>query len=167
MVLFLGSNIGNFAEEEAIRFLTAMAENLYSGDLALIGFDLKKDPDVIRKAYNDQAGVTRAFNMNLLSRINRELKADFELNAFMHYPSYDPVSGEARSYLISRKKQEVHIEYLQQSFCFKAWEPIHVEISRKYDTATIKKYAAAAGFTIKELFYDSRHYYVNALWEKE
>ena len=167
VVLFLGSNIGNFTEKEAIRFLKAMGENLNSGDLALIGFDLKKDPEVIRKAYNDPTGITRAFNMNLLTRINRELKADFHLDNFMHYPSYDPVGGEARSFLISKKKQEVYIESLQQSFHFNAWEPIHVEISRKYDTVTIKKYAAEAGFAIKEFFYDSRQYYVNVLWEKE
>ena len=167
VVLFLGSNIGNFTEEEAIRFLKAMGNNLKPGDLALIGFDLKKDPEIIRRAYNDQAGITRSFNLSLLKRINRELKADFELDSFMHYPSYEPVSGEARSYLISKKKQEVYIGSLQQSFHFKAWEPIHVEISRKYDTATIRKYAGKAGFVLKDLFYDSKHFYVNALWEKE
>ena len=167
VVLFMGSNIGNFTEEEAIRFLKAMGENLKTGDLALIGFDLKKDPEVIRKAYNDQAGITRAFNLNLLARINRELKADFNLDQFQQYPSYDPISGEARSYLISKKEQDVYIGSLQQTFHFKAWEPIHVEISRKYDIATIEQYAAKAGFAIKKLFYDKEHFYVNALWEKE
>lgn len=167
VVLFLGSNIGNFTEEEAIRFLKAMGESLNPGDLALVGFDLKKNPEVIRKAYNDPAGITRAFNLNLLSRINRELKADFDLDKFMHYPSYDPLSGEARSYLISRVDQKVHIGSLQQAFCFKVWEPIHVEISRKYDTATIEKYAAKAGFVVKEFFYDRNRFYVNALWEKK
>lgn len=166
VVLFLGSNIGNFSEEEAIHFLKAMAENLNQGDFALIGFDLKKDPEVIRRAYNDQAGITRDFNMNLLRRINRELNADFDLDKFMHYPSYDPVSGEARSYLISKTEQEVYVDSLAQTFHFEAWEPIHVEISRKYDTSTIRKYAAVAGFGIKKLFYDSKNYYVNALWGK-
>lgn len=166
VVLFLGSNIGNFSEDEAIRFLQAMGKNINSGDLALIGFDLKKDPDIIRRAYNDEAGVTRAFNLNLLSRINRELDANFDPDKFMHYPSYDPVSGEARSYIVSKTEQDVHIGSLVQTFRFKAWEPIHVEISRKYDINTIRKYAAAAGFVMRELFYDQHHFYVNALWEK-
>ena len=166
VVLFLGSNIGNFTDEEAIRFLQAMGKNMNTGDLALIGFDLKKDPEVIRRAYNGETGVTRAFNLNLLSRINRELQANFDLDKFMHYPSYDPVCGEARSYLISKTEQEVYIGSLAQSFHFKAWEAVHVEISRKYDTTTIGKYAAAANFVVKELFYDRHHLYVNALWEK-
>jgi L-histidine N-alpha-methyltransferase len=167
VVLFLGSNIGNFAEEEAIGFLQAMGSNLNKGDLALIGFDLKKDPKIILKAYDDAAGHTRAFNFNLLSRINRELGGNFELEQFEHCPSYDPLSGEARSYLVSRKEQQVYIGSLKQSFHFRAWEPIHVEISRKYDLTTIKRYAAKAGFKVKELFYDAKQYYVNALWEKE
>lgn len=167
VVLFLGSNIGNFSEEEAIRFLTAMGKNLNPGDLALIGFDLKKDPELILKAYNDPAGITSAFNMNLLSRINRELVGDFDLDAFQHYPTYDPESGEARSYIISKKAQQVRIGSLKEIFAFDAWEPIHVEISRKYSIATIQKYAAKAGFRIKQLYYDANQYYVNALWEKE
>lgn len=167
VVLFLGSNIGNFTEEEAIRFLKAMGKDLNPGDLALIGFDLKKDPQLILKAYNDSAGITRAFNLNLLSRINRELNGNFDLDKFQHYPTYDPASGEARSYIISKMAQQVYIGSLKQTFHFEAWEPIHVEISRKYDTATIQKYAAKTGFAVKQLFYDSHHYYINALWEKK
>lgn len=144
-----------------------MGNNLNKGDLALIGFDLKKDPKIIRKAYNDPTGHTRAFNFNLLNRINRELDGDFDLDQFEHYPSYDPLNGEARSYLISKKEQQVYIGSLKQSFHFGSWEPIHVEISRKYDITTIQKYAIKAGFAIKKLFYDSKHFYVNALWEKE
>lgn len=167
VVLFLGSNIGNFSEEEAIDFLTKLSDNLNSGDLMLIGFDLKKDPEIVRKAYNDPAGITRAFNMNLLKRINSELGGDFDLQKFQHYQMYDPDGGEARSFLISREKQEVYIHALEESFSFEPWEPVHVEISRKYDLATIEKYAQQAGFGIRELFYDCRHYYVNALWEKK
>jgi L-histidine N-alpha-methyltransferase len=166
VVLFLGSNIGNFSEEEAICFLQAMGNNLNKGDLALIGFDLKKDPEVILKAYNDPTGYTRAFNLNLLRRINRELDGDFELDRFEHFPSYNPLSGEARSYLISKIKQQVYIGSLKQSFHFMAWEPVHVEISKKYDLKTIQKYAAKSDFVVKKLFYDAKQFYVNALWEK-
>jgi L-histidine N-alpha-methyltransferase len=167
VVLFLGSNIGNFSEEEAIDFLRKLSDNLNPGDLILIGFDLKKDPELVRKAYNDPAGITRAFNMNLLKRINRELGGDFDLQQFQHYQMYDPDKGEARSFLISRQKQEVHIAALEKSFSFEPWEPVHVEISRKYDLATIQRYADRTGFVQKELYYDCRHYYVNALWEKK
>lgn len=166
VVLFLGSNIGNFTEEEAIGFLTAMGENLSQGDLALVGFDLKKEPGLILQAYNDPAGITRSFNLNLLARINQELNGNFQLDKFQHWPTYDPESGEARSYLVSTSEQQVYIDALEQVFQFKAWEPVHVEISRKYDTDTIKRYATKAGFNVKRLYYDRDCYYVNALWER-
>ena len=167
VVLFLGSNIGNFTEGEAISFLTELGENLNKGDLILIGFDLKKNPERIRDAYNDKAGITRAFNLNLLKRINKELGGEFDLDKFQHYQMYDPVSGEARSFLMSRQKQEVKIKAVEKSFQFGAWEPVHVEISRKYDIPTIEKYARESGFAAQQLFYDCRHFYVNSLWEKK
>lgn len=166
IVLFLGSNIGNFSEEQAIQFLTELGNNLNKDDLVLVGFDLKKDPELVRTAYNDPAGVTREFNMNLLKRINRELGGTFDLQKFQHYQMYDPVGGEARSYLISREEQEVLIEGLGETYHFKAWEPVHVEISRKYEPATIEKYAAASGFELVRHFYDCKHFYVNSLWKK-
>jgi L-histidine N-alpha-methyltransferase len=167
IVLFLGSNIGNFSEQQAIRFLTELGNGLNGGDLILVGFDLKKDPELIRSAYNDPAGITRAFNMNLLKRINRELGGRFDLQKFQHYQMYDPVGGEARSYLISKEAQEVYIEGLAQTFYFKAWEPVHVEISRKYEPETIETYASESGFGLVRHFYDCKHYYVNSLWEKK
>lgn len=167
IVLFLGSNIGNFTEEEAVGFLSELKNNLNPGDLLLIGFDLKKDPEVIRMAYNDPAGITRSFNLNLLRRINRELGGNFDLQKFQHYQMYDPVKGEAKSFLISRVEQEVEIKGLNERFAFGAWEPIHVEVSRKYDKDTIEKYARHSGFTVRDFFYDCPHHYVNALWEKK
>jgi L-histidine N-alpha-methyltransferase len=167
VVLFLGSNIGNFPDEEAKSFLKKLSESLNTGDLVLVGFDLKKDPEVIRNAYNDPAGITRAFNMNLLKRINRELDGNFDLDKFQHYQMYNPESGEARSFLVSREKQQVYIKALDQEVEFQAWEPIHVEISRKYDLDTIKEYAAYAGFSADHFFYDHRNYYVNTLWMKK
>jgi uncharacterized SAM-dependent methyltransferase len=166
VVLFLGSNIGNFSEIEAIDFLTNLGDNLNAEDLLLIGFDLKKDPEVILKAYNDKSGITRAFNMNLLERINRELGGNFDLEQFMHFPLYDPELGEARSYLISKKRQTVYIATLDKSFEFKSWEPIHVEISRKYDLETINRYAEKAGFKVIKNFFDHNNYYLDSLWEK-
>lgn len=166
IVLFLGSNIGNFSEYEAVAFLKRLAENLNAEDLLFTGFDLKKDPQQILAAYDDKAGITRAFNLNLLQRINHELGGDFDLEQFEHFPLYDPVLGEARSYLISKKQQTVYIEALATGFEFRTWEPIHVEISRKYDLDMVSRYAEKAGFAIKKNFFDQRHYYLNSLWEK-
>ncbi len=166
VVLFLGSNIGNFSEKEALEFLGRLSEELNPHDLILIGFDLKKDPKQILNAYNDAAGITRAFNLNLLRRINEELGGNFDLDKWEHYPLYEPMSGEARSYLVSRQKQEVQLGELDQSFTFEAWEAIHVEISRKYDLTTIKRYAETAGFLLCENFFDCKHYYTDSLWEK-
>jgi L-histidine Nalpha-methyltransferase len=166
VVLFMGSNIGNFSEQQALEFLGRLSAELNPHDLILIGFDLKKDPQQILKAYNDRAGITRAFNLNLLQRINEELGGEFNLDLWEHYPLYDPLSGEARSYLMSRKEQEVYIEALDETYRFGAWEPIHVEISRKYDLATVSRYAREAKFTLVEHFFDCRHFFVDSVWEK-
>lgn len=165
VVLFLGANIGNFNEAEAVRFLTDLRNSLNPDDLLMIGFDLKKDPNRILAAYNDASGVTRAFNLNLLQRINRELGGNFDLNHFQHYPSYDPASGEARSYLISTRRQTVQLAELQTSFEFDAWEPIHVEISRKYDLKTIHRLAEQSGFRVLQHFFDQQHSFVDSLWQ--
>ncbi|EMR03346.1 L-histidine N(alpha)-methyltransferase [Cesiribacter andamanensis] len=166
VVLFMGSNIGNFSEPQALDFLSRLSSELNPHDLILIGFDLKKDPGQILAAYNDRAGITRAFNLNLLQRINGELGGEFDLDQWEHYPLYDPISGEARSYLMSRRAQQVYIEALDETYQFAAWEPIHVEISRKYDLAAIGHYASNTNFRLVEHFFDCRHYFVDSLWEK-
>lgn len=165
VVLFLGSNIGNFLPQEAKRFLRTVHQHLKKGDLLLIGFDLKKNPAQIRAAYNDAAGVTRAFNMNLLTRINRELGADFDLQAFEHYPSYDPISGAARSFLISLKKQQVCIGDTEV-ISFEANEPIYVELSQKYSVAETDEMAASAGFQPIHYFFDSNRWFLDVLWQR-
>ncbi len=162
IVLFLGSNIGNFTDDEACAFLRAIRSNLRSGDKLLIGFDLKKDPRVILRAYNDEKGVTARFNLNLLKRINNELDGDFDLTSFVHAPLYDVVSGEARSYLVSTKRQTVSIADI--SIAFNEWEAIHTEISRKYSIASIEAMAKRTGFVVQHHFTDSRHYFVDSLW---
>lgn len=164
VVLFLGSNIGNFKEEDAIKFLKEIGKNLSEGDKLLIGFDLKKDPQVILKAYNDKEGVTRQFNLNLLERINEELGGNFELENFMHYPVYDPYTGQARSYIVSLKDQEVYIEEVEKSFSFKSWEPIFVEVSQKYTLSDIERIASLSGFKIEKNLFDKRKYFVDSIW---
>ena len=165
VILFLGSNIGNFTEKDADIFFKSLADILKDGDQLLIGFDLKKDPEVILAAYNDSKGVTRDFNLNLLKRINRELDGDFKVGEFYHYPMYDPDNGAAKSYLISRRKQQVSIGAIPAIIGFGKDEPIFMEISQKYSLEDIENFAARAGFRIAENFFDKRKYFVNSLWE--
>ncbi|MCD4664901.1 MAG: L-histidine N(alpha)-methyltransferase, partial [Bacteroidales bacterium] len=127
IILFLGSNIGNYNKQKSLGFLNQLKMVLNPQDQLFIGFDLKKDPGVILKAYNDPHGFTAAFNLNLLYRINRELDANFDLQNFKHHEVYDPQSGTAKSFLISRKNQEVNILSLNKTFSFEKWEPIFME----------------------------------------
>lgn len=165
VLMFLGSNIGNFTRDQSVDFFRHLREVMNPNDLLFIGFDLQKDPHVIANAYDDAAGVTAAFNLNLLTRINRELGADFNLAKFAHYANYRPIDGSARSYLISREKQAVHIAALDRSFEFEQWEPVFMEISQKYTIKMIEDLAADSGFAIKRNFFDGRNYYCDSLWQ--
>lgn len=165
VVLFLGANIGNFTYEESVSFLTKLKSYLNPGDQVLIGFDLKKRPEIIYKAYLDSKGITAAFNLNLLHRINQELGANFKTNYFRFYPYYNPQTGELRSHLVSQKDQTVKIEALDLEIKFEQWESIHTEISKKHTIKEIENLAAAAGFTIKEHFLDGKAYFVDTLLE--
>ncbi|MCB0628373.1 MAG: L-histidine N(alpha)-methyltransferase [Saprospiraceae bacterium] len=164
VILFLGANIGNYTYDEAADFLSQLCAQMGPDDLLLIGFDLKKDPAVILDAYNDRAGITAAFNLNLLERINRELGADFVIDEFHHWETYDPVNGAARSYIVSKKEQTVQVEALGRSFHFEAWEAIDVELSLKYSPNELEELAHRAGFEPLRHFYDDRRYFVDSLW---
>jgi dimethylhistidine N-methyltransferase len=166
VILFLGSNIGNFTESEAVDFLSAIHKSLNPGDRLLTGFDLKKDPKRILAAYNDPYGYTRAFNLNLLYRINKELGGQFDIQNFEHYPLYDPESGAAKSFLVSNTQHDVWIEALQQSIHFDQWELIFTEISQKYDIKDIHRLAEMSGFSVQKDYYDCKHFYVDSLWKK-
>jgi dimethylhistidine N-methyltransferase len=164
-IFFLGANVGNFSFDEAVQFYTSIAGTLNTGDRILTGFDLKKNPETILAAYNDNSGVTREFNLNLLRRINRELNANFDLNNFIHYPVYEPESGAAKSFLVSKVKQVVHIGSLGRDFEFDKWELIHTEISQKYDTAMIEDLCEKVGFRVIHNFTDPEEFFVDSLWE--
>lgn len=166
IVLFLGSNIGNFDKSSGVGFLTHIGENLSAGDMFLIGFDLMKSPKKILSAYNDKEGVTKEFNLNLLTRINSELGANFNIEDFDHFPTYDPITGETRSHIVSKKEQTVYIEALDKSYSFDVWEAIHVEVSQKYSMKMIEAYAVESGFEIVKNFRDSNQYFVDSLWRK-
>lgn len=166
LILFLGSNIGNFSLEEAYDISDHLKKGTVAGDQVLIGVDLKKDPKIILDAYHDSKGVTRDFNKNLLNRINRELEGDIDENTFMHWPSYDPVTGECRSYLVSLVNQTIHLKAIDQTFNFEAFEPIFTEISKKYSLAEMNKLADRAGFISLKSFTDREGYFADILWQK-
>lgn len=166
VVLFLGSNIGNFTPDEAVDFYRQLHDRLQPGDLVLTGFDLQKHPAIIHAAYNDQQGLTKAFNLNLLRRINRELNADFNLSAFDHYETYSPETGEARSYLVSQKAQAVRIGMLNMTVSFQYGEIIHTEISRKFTRSQIEQLAQRSGFSLAGWFIDSRGYFADVVFAR-
>ncbi|MFZ6051448.1 L-histidine N(alpha)-methyltransferase [Halocola ammonii] len=166
VILFLGSNLGNFPRENATSFLKAVNDRLDPGDLLLLGTDLRKHPRIIIDAYDDKQGITRAFNMNLLKRINRELDANFDLDHFEHYPMYDPETGEARSYIISTREQDVTIGVIGETFHFDKWEMIHTEISKKYSYNELNELAEKTGFTVADVITDKRQYFADSFWEK-
>ncbi|TCD08347.1 L-histidine N(alpha)-methyltransferase [Pedobacter frigidisoli] len=164
VVLFMGANIGNMNVAEAADFCKALKELLSNGDILIIGFDLKKNPQQILSAYNDSQGITRSFNLNLLQRINRELDGDFQLENFEHYANYDPETGACKSYLISLKDQHVNIGD-SQTIHFKENEYIFMEISQKYSLQDIDELAQSAGFKPVQNFFDENQYFVDAVWK--
>ena len=133
IVLFLGSNIGNLTDESAEKFIQKIDSNLKIGDKIVLGVDLIKPQSVVLPAYNDAQGITKRFNLNLLTRINRELGANFDIEAFEHKPEYTEEEGIARSFLVSTKDQTVTIRSVAKTFTFKKNEKIHMETSRKYN----------------------------------
>lgn len=165
IVLFMGANIGNMNVTQATQFCRQLHDHLQPGDLLLIGFDLRKHPRTILDAYNDRQGITRAFNLNLLRRINDELTADFDLDQFEHYPVYDPGSGACKSYLISRIAQEVHIG--DKTIFFRENEPIFMEISQKYSLEETELMAVQAGFEPIHTFFDSKKWFADVLWQRQ
>lgn len=164
VVLFLGANIGNYTPKAALSFLKQLHAALSPGDLLLIGIDLKKDPATILQAYNDPNGITAAFNLNLLTRMNRELGADFDLEQYRHWETYNPVSGATRSFIVSEREQEVYVEALEQYFGFDAWEAIEVELSQKYSVSEVESLLQEAGFSLKRHFTDAEGCFLNTLW---
>lgn len=158
----MGSNLGNMRFTEAMEFCMRLRSLLKPGDVVIAGLDLKKNPATILAAYNDKTGITKAFNINLLRRINRELNADFDLDQFEHYPNYDPETGACRSYLISKKAQAVNLN--GERINFEKDEFIEMEISQKYTLKDINDLAEIASFKTESKFFDSRKWFVDVIW---
>jgi dimethylhistidine N-methyltransferase len=148
---FPGSTIGNFRREAAVQLMTGWAEMLRGGGL-LIGVDLVKDPALLHAAYNDAAGVTAAFNKNLLARANRELGTNFDLDAFAHYACYNPIQQRIEMYLMSLERQRVRMD--GHTFAFEQGEAIYTEDSHKYTVRQFRQLAMDAGFTPRAVWVD-------------
>jgi len=156
LVLFMGSNIGNYEPEAARALLRGIASSLKPGDGLLLGADLKKDPRALELAYDDPTGVTSAFNKNLLARINRELGGHFDLHDFRHVAKYDAASGAVCSYLESQRAHSVAIDAIKVTFEFAQDESIHTESSYKYSPKDIEGLGRGAGFRLERTWMDSR-----------
>ena len=153
-VLFLGSNVGNFNPDGARDLLISLRRALRAGDALLLGADLKKDPAALDAAYDDPLGVTAAFNLNLLGRINRELGADFDLRAFRHVGRYNEREGRVEMYVESRRAQTVRIGALNLEVNFAEGERVHTEYSHKYDLEELSSLAARTGFKLTRTWLD-------------
>lgn len=166
VVLFLGANIGNYRHQKAVDLLRLIKEDLGQGDMLLIGIDIKKSPNLIASAYNDAQGITKAFNLNLLTRINTELGGDINIGHFDFYSHYDPHTGDIESYLVSLEKQEVYLKACDKTYLFAKNELIFTELSKKYDEQEIEELATHAGYKCIAQFHDENDYFADCLFEK-
>lgn len=163
LILILGGNIGNFKPKELEAFLKNLRSKLAHDDMVLIGFDIKKHPRKILAAYDDKEGHTKDFNLNLLTRINNELNANFEINNFEHFATYDPGTGACKSYLISLHDQEVKVG--DKSFSFQKNEQIFMEVSQKYSLKEVDEMSTHYGFAPLAKFFDVNNYFLDAIWK--
>ncbi|MEY2525976.1 MAG: hypothetical protein QOE73_747, partial [Verrucomicrobiota bacterium] len=164
LVLFLGSNIGNFEKADALDFLRAIRRMLRPGDALLLGEDLRKDRATLEAAYNDALGVTRAFIVNELARINRELGGNFDLWSFGLRSVYNEEAGCVEVYLESLRPQLVTIEALEMSVTFAAGEWIHMEHSYKFDMRGLSEMGLQSGFGLEKTWLDSREMFSSNLF---
>ena len=166
VVLFLGSNLGNFRRPQIDHLIRKLSDNVSVNDMIFVGVDLVKDPLTILHAYDDNGYVTEAFNKNLLYRINNELGGRFDPDLFYFYPNYDPEDGSVKSYLVSMEEQDVYIEALDKKFHFEQGETIFTEISQKFSEDYLRELEKAGHFRLIESWTDQRRYFKNLLWQK-
>jgi len=164
LILFLGSNIGNFEKAEALTFLRAIRRMLRPGDALLLGADLKKDRATLEAAYNDALGVTRAFIVNELARINRELGGNFDLWAFGLRSVYNEEAGCVEVFLESLRPQVVTIKGLEMTVSFAAGEWMHMEHSYKFDVEELVEMGLQSGFRLERTWMDERQRFSSNLF---
>jgi L-histidine Nalpha-methyltransferase len=163
LMAFLGSSLGNFPDEDAVRFLARVARCMGPQDRFLLGLDLVKAKPVLDAAYNDAQGITAEFNRNVLAVINRELRADFDVGAFEHVARYVPERCQVEMYLVPRAEQTVRIERLEMTLRLDAGEPILTEISRKYTREAAERLLGEAGLSLERWYASDDDYFGLAL----
>lgn len=159
VLLFLGSNIGNFSQDEAIEFLKEIRASMADDDLLLLGTDMLKPLSVLLPAYDDAQGVTAAFNKNILVRLNRELAADFDLDLFSHHVQWNSTSEAVEMHLVSTVDQTVHLAGLSMEIHFAEGESIHTESSHKYSPAALDSLLGAAGLEVDQFWTDDQNWF--------
>jgi len=167
LVAFLGSSFGNFDPENGIEFLKKIRSSMRKDDLFLLGIDLMKDSKIIEKAYNDSRGVTANFNLNLLSRINRELCATFDHEKFEHLAIFNKRKKRVEMYLKSKVRHQVFVAAVNLLLKLKKGELIHTEYSYKYTMSSIKKMARKTGFRPVQIWTDKKNYFALVLFSVE
>jgi len=167
LVLFLGSTIGNFDPPAAANFLQEVRSLLQPGDSLLLGTDLAKPAPVLLAAYDDPIGVTAAFNLNLLGRINRELDGHFDLSDFDHVARFDSTARRVEMHLRSKRRQRVAIEKADLSVVFEEGETIWTESSHKYTLADVLRMAQSSGFRCEAQWVDTEWPFAENLWIAE
>jgi dimethylhistidine N-methyltransferase len=163
LAMYIGSSIGNFSPQEARTILRNLKSELRAGDALLLGTDMVKDEATLVRAYDDRAGVTGAFNLNILHRLNRELGANFDTGCFQHRARWNRVESRIEMHLESTRHQSVNIPAAQLSVQFAASETIHTESSYKFTRNTLRALLDDAGFTIEQTWTDPRQWYAVAL----
>jgi dimethylhistidine N-methyltransferase len=153
VIYFPGSTIGNFETKDAIKILRQMRAEMSDGGGIIVGVDLKKDPAAIEAAYNDAAGVTREFTLNMLVRLNREIGTDFDVEAFRHRARYNALAGRIETALVSTKRQDVHVGH--DVFAFREDEAMQVEYSCKYSLEDFAQMASKAGLAVEKVWIDA------------
>ena len=166
LILFLGSSFGNFTPDDGKLFLEKIFSTMKSGDLFLIGLDLVKNKNILESAYDDSTGVTAKFNLNVLSRINDELDADFDINNFSHYSIYNENDQRIEMNLKSLVSQSVIIGKSNLSLNLDKGELIHTEYSHKYHISQIKKLLSDVGFEFKNMWLDDEKHFSLTLVSK-
>lgn len=167
LIVFLGSSYGNFLPQEGKNFLKKISCVMKKEDFFLIGLDLVKDKKILEKAYDDSQGITAKFNLNILSRINDELDADFDLNNFKHVAKYNEENQRIEMYLQSTVDQSVIISKANLSLALREGEMIHTEHSHKYTLNQIHELMKSTGFTLEKIWTDKNRHYALVLSSKK
>ncbi len=166
LIVFLGSSFGNYDPNTGLKFLQKINSLMKNNDLFLLGLDLTKDETVLEKAYNDSQGITAQFNLNVLSRINSELDANFDINKFVHHAVYNKNQNRIEMYLRSLEKQIVNIPKADLVLEVKKDELIHTENSFKFTISQIKEMSAMSNFQIQDMWCDEKRYFGLVLLSK-